>query len=76
MRKVFNIAIVGAHEEEFRSLKESLASAHFETTLSITQQDKASLQHASDNTDLTIYCQEEGAPVRIMCPSSSAKPFL
>jgi len=60
MRKVFNIAIVGAHEEEFRSLKESLASAHFETTLSITQQDKASLQHASDNTDLTIYCQEEG----------------
>ncbi|BCS96991.1 hypothetical protein DSLASN_26230 [Desulfoluna limicola] len=60
MRKVFNISIVGAHEEEFRSLKESLASAHFETTLAITQQDKASLQHASDNTDLTIYCQEEG----------------
>jgi diguanylate cyclase (GGDEF)-like protein len=60
MKKVFNVAIVGAHEEEYRSLKNSLESAQFDTTFSITQQEASSLQRVSETTDLTIYCQEEG----------------
>ncbi len=60
MKKEFSIAIVGAGEEEFRILKNSLESASFEATLSITRQDESSYTKGGD-TDLTVYCQAKDA---------------
>lgn len=61
MKKVFKVVIVGAREEEYAYLKSSLESARFDTFLSISKGGEASLEHLAEHTDLTIYCQEEGA---------------
>lgn len=60
MKKVFNVAIVGAGEEESRFLKNVLISAEFDATFSVVYQEKSSLQQGAEHIDLILYCQEEG----------------
>ncbi|VFQ44547.1 diguanylate cyclase domain-containing protein [Desulfoluna butyratoxydans] len=59
MKKVFNVVIVGAREEEYRILETGLESARFETSLSISRAEVSAMQRLSGQTDLMIYCQGE-----------------
>ncbi len=76
MKKVFNVAIVGAEEAECRLLKNSLISASFEATLSVACHETSSFHRVPEHTDLTLYCQGEESSGLDELPVFTSKTVL
>ena len=76
MKKICNVAIVGADAEEYLCLKEPLDLKPCGTDFSVTQEDASALYLASEKADLVFYCQEEAAAGADHLPSFVGKTIL